>query len=117
MTKQLIILVFQVKYPSSSNSYLTANSYLVENGSLEELEKAATEFRNDVEKDGFKIINNLIYIVPQEQIKLTVEWLYKYKSAADEALSTMNEIETSDPSLKRIKDLALRALNIGAHGE
>lgn len=64
--KQLIILIAQVKYPSSNNTYLTANSYVIEKG--EELEKIWNSLRDEVEKEGFKIINNLVYIVPEEQI-------------------------------------------------
>jgi len=66
MDKHLIVLIAQVKYPSSNSTYLTANSYLVEKDSMEDLEKSTEHFKGDVEKDGFKIINFLVYVVPKE---------------------------------------------------
>lgn len=65
--KQLVILIAQVKYPSSNASYLTANSYVTE--SSEELEKAWDDLRDRIEVDDFKVINNLVYVVPADQIK------------------------------------------------
>lgn len=67
--KSLFILVAQIKYPSSDSFFLTANSYVVEKGSTEGFEAAIETFRNEVEVDGFKLINFMAYVVPDEQIK------------------------------------------------
>ena len=44
-----------------------------------------------------------------------VERLFEYKSIADEILSALNEKNFTDPYMLSLQDLALRALNIGAH--
>jgi hypothetical protein len=46
-----------------------------------------------------------------------VEQLCKYKAVADEVLSAINEKEFADPEMLRLQELALRALNIGAHNQ
>jgi len=69
MAKHLIVLIAQVKYPSSNSTYLTANSYLVEKDSMKDLEKSKEDFRSEIEKDNFKIINFLVYVVPKEQLE------------------------------------------------
>ena len=66
MKKQIVVLMANVKYPSSNNSHLSANSYLIE--TEEEREKAINDFKGNVEVDGFKILNMMAYIVPDEQI-------------------------------------------------
>ena len=66
--KHLIILSAQVKYPSGDYAYLTANSYVLEKQDANLLEAIANDFRTNIETDGFKITNLLVYIVPQEQI-------------------------------------------------
>ena len=47
-----------------------------------------------------------------------IKWLKLYKSTADEVLSILTSLELKDhDSLKHAQELALRALNIGAHEE
>ena len=67
--KQIIILIASVKYPSSENFYLTADSYLLENNNQDELKNNVDAFKIRIEVDGFKITNMLVYIVPKEQIE------------------------------------------------
>ena len=61
MSKKLIIVIGQVKPPSTDVTYLNANAYMVEKGKAQDLEDAIMDFRNKVEKDGFKITNALIF--------------------------------------------------------
>ena len=69
MTRYLVIFIAQVKYPSSNSTYLTANSYLVEKDYVKDVRKFTEHFKSYVEKDGFKIINFLVYVVPKEQLE------------------------------------------------
>ena len=43
-----------------------------------------------------------------------IRQLWEYKSIADEALSALNELQSTDPEINHIRELALRALIIGA---
>lgn len=65
--KITIVLIADVKYPSSNNSYLTANSYVIEKGNMESLEASEKDFKSKVEVDGFKIVNFLAYIIPENK--------------------------------------------------
>jgi hypothetical protein len=67
--KSLIVLIAQVKYPSGNYAYLTANSYVLENLTIDTRDVVAADFRSKIETDGFKITNFLVYVVPQEQIE------------------------------------------------
>jgi hypothetical protein len=69
MAKQLIILVAQVKYPSTNATYLTANSHVIESGDWTAHEVAVKDFKSRVEVDGFTVTNMIAYIVPKEHIK------------------------------------------------
>ena len=53
-------------------------------------------------------------IVDIDTLLQEVEWLREYKSVADEVLSAINEMEFTDPVMLHVRELALRALNIGA---
>lgn len=66
--KRLIIVTAEVKYPSSNNTYLSSNSYVADVYDPKHMEKIMDDFKSKVETDEFKIINVIIYIVPQEQI-------------------------------------------------
>lgn len=66
--KDIVILIALVKYPSSNNTYPTANSFLVETHDVETLDKLVGNFKSLIETDGFRIINFLVYIVPRKQI-------------------------------------------------
>lgn len=65
----LIVLIAEVKYPSSDVTYLTASSYLIEQGKVDQHDKAVEDFRGKIETDNFKIVNMLVYVVPREQIQ------------------------------------------------
>ncbi len=66
----ILVLVAEVKYPSSNNTYLSANSYAIEKDDMGALEKSTEDFKAKVQTGGFKIVNFLIYIVPDEQLKM-----------------------------------------------
>jgi len=66
--KNVVVLIAQVKYPSSETNYMTAESYVMEKGSMHTIDSVAADFRSKIETDGFKITNFLVYVVPQEQI-------------------------------------------------
>ena len=73
MKKNIIILIALVKYPSSNNTYITADSYFV-GRTMEDLDNAKDDFVTKVETEDFKIINFLIYVVPVRFL-LSVGWL------------------------------------------
>lgn len=66
--KNLVVLIAEVKYPSSEATYLTASAYVLEKGNTKALEAAKEDFKSHVETEGFKIVNMLLYFVPKEQI-------------------------------------------------
>lgn len=68
MDKQIVILIAQVKYPSSNATYLSSASYVINREDTEALQNAWKDFRSHVETDDFKIVNSMIYIVPREQV-------------------------------------------------
>ena len=59
---KLVVLIAEAKPPSADVTYLNALSYRVE--SLEDLRAALDDFKCKVERDGFKILNALIYHPP-----------------------------------------------------
>lgn len=67
MRKQVLVLIANVEYPSKGSFFLAANSYVID--SIEGLDVSVKNFREDVEKDGCRIINFLAHIVP--------EWMYQ----------------------------------------
>lgn len=68
MNKHLIIVIADVKYPSSENTYLTANSYVVQDGNSDDYENSIKDFREHVEVDGFQILSMMIHIPPKEYL-------------------------------------------------
>jgi hypothetical protein len=70
--KQIVILIAEVKYPSSDAVYLTANSYVLEKSNYKALETAWEDFRSHVETNGFRIVNSMVYVIPPKQIAETV---------------------------------------------
>lgn len=63
MKKNIIILIALVKYPSSNNTYITADSYFV-GRTIEDLDNAKNDFVSKIETEDFKVINFLLYVVP-----------------------------------------------------
>ena len=52
------------------------------------------------------------------ELVMYIKWLKLYKSVADEALSILTSVKLNDnDELKHAQELALRALNVGAHEE
>lgn len=66
--KNVIVLIAQVKYPSVDYTYLTADSFVMEKGSIRTIDEVTADFRRKVETDGFTITNFLVYVVPQEHV-------------------------------------------------
>jgi hypothetical protein len=49
-----------------------------------------------------------------KELRNSLAKLVEYKSVADEALSALNEVVSTDPEIIRIQEITLRALIIGA---
>jgi hypothetical protein len=81
--KPITILIANVKYPSGDSYYLSANSYLLDG--IDELEKSIEDFRNNVEVDGFRIVNMMAYQVPESQIEASYESMEKKASQQNES--------------------------------
>ena len=68
MEKQLLILIAEAKYPSSTTTFLFARSGVFTD--IKDLSQAWAEFRSELAADGFEILNNsMVYVVPEDQIQ------------------------------------------------
>lgn len=67
--KHIVILTALVKYPSSDTTYLSSNSYAIEQVEAKPLSDIIDKFKEEIETDGFKILNMLAYVVPNEQVE------------------------------------------------
>ena len=60
MRNKLVILIAEVKPPSTDVTYLNAHAYMID-GKVETIQNAMEDFRDKLERDGFKIQNALIF--------------------------------------------------------
>lgn len=65
--KQLLVFILQVEYPAGGNSFLAPHSRMVE--SLQEMAEFVSEMSSEYNKDGYKVINSIMYTVPESIYK------------------------------------------------
>jgi hypothetical protein len=67
MQKSLLVFITQVEYPAGGSYFLTATSRMIEN--KEELESFVAGIVSEQNKDGYKIVNSIMYTVPERFYK------------------------------------------------
>ena len=67
MNKSLLVFITQVEYPAGGNYFLTATSRMISNH--DELESFIVEISSEQNKDGYKIVNSIMYTVPERIYK------------------------------------------------
>lgn len=64
---QLLVFISEVEYPAGGNTFLTATSRMI--GGDRELGIFIGECISSQNKDGYKIVNSIIYTVPDRLYK------------------------------------------------
>jgi hypothetical protein len=75
--KQILVLTANVKFPSSNSFYLTSNSYVVEESSMEDINTSMKNFREEVEQEGFEVIGLTAHIVPTNKVYEVLKSLHQ----------------------------------------
>lgn len=73
MSKHILVLSANVKYPNSEHFCTSISSCIVEDGNSKQYEAAIEDFKKNVEIDGFKIMHMSAYIISREQAMEIIE--------------------------------------------